>query len=204
VDDTWTSRAPTALGPHRRAVAVVAAALLLAACGSSSTGDTDAAPTDPASPTTTTTIPPTTTAPALSPEEEVAAVYRAFWDATITANNPPNPNDPSLAASMTGELLSHLKDRIAQRGLVGEAVRLPHPSTSVVLDLDVTVSGSEAAITACVVDDAIVYDQASGRVLNDRVTSGRTEASAVLTPDGWRVSWNGYLSEVEGPEACAG
>ncbi|MCD9623748.1 hypothetical protein [Rhabdothermincola salaria] len=178
------------------------AGLLLAACGSSGSAAPATSTTTEAPPSSTTTSTPTTTE-APTPEAEIEAVYRAFWDATITANNPPDPGSPALAESMADPMLAHVTEQVANRLETGQAIRLPEGSLSSVSNVEVEVVGEEATVMACVVDDAVVFDRASGLVLNDRVTSGWTRATVRLVGDGWRVVSNEYTSRSEGVDGCA-
>lgn len=206
MDPTCTSRAPGAPRSPRRApvaAGAVVAGLLLAACGGSASSAPASSSTTQAPPVTSTTLPTTTTTTASTPEAEIEAVYRAFWDATIEAGDPPDPESPALAAVMADPMLAHVTQQVAHRRATGQAVKLPEGSRSSVSDVEITVSGDSATLTACVVDDAVVYDRASGRVLNDRVTSGWARAVVRRTPDGWRVTENRYTTQVEGSDGCA-
>ena len=214
VGDRRAGRGPVVPGDRTRsrdwqvagpACLVLVAALLSGACGggSASPAATPVTVEAPANtPPPSTPEPPTTTASDLTPEEEIADIYRRVWKVTIQAGNPPNPGSPELGEVMTGSALSYARTGLADLASTGQAVRLPVPSQSRVVDVAVEIDGERARIRACVVDDAIMFDVATGRSLNDRVSSGQIQAEALLTVSGWRVSTSGYPGDQEGPGGC--
>jgi hypothetical protein len=103
---------------------------------------------------------------------------------------------------MTGRALEDAKQGISDLLEVGHGLRLPNPTRSEVVDIAVLVDGDRAVVTACVIDDAVIFQRFSGRVVNDRAISAWTEAELIRSAAGWRVARNTYLSETEGTGGC--
>jgi hypothetical protein len=197
------ARARTALRTPLTTVPLVALGLLLAACGGGVEADAGgAAPAPDTTSTETTAAPTTTSTAALSPEDEVAASYRQMWVAIVDSNSPPDPSSALLTQTMAGEQLAHAVAETSRNLELGVALRLPANSISTVGEIDVVVEGSIASLASCVVDDAVLYETRTGHVLNDRIVSGRTEAEALLTASGWRITQNRYVEKVEGSTGC--
>jgi hypothetical protein len=197
------ARARTAPLPLLAAASVLVLGLLGTACGGTADAE-DALPApEETSTTETTAAPETTSTTTLTPEQEVEAKYREMWDAVIVANNPSEPTSPALSHSMAGDSLQQAIAETTRNESLGLALRLPENSISSVSDVKVVVDGLEAQITACVIDDAVLFDPERGTVLNDRVVSGRTVATAVETSNGWRISNNAWTEKVEGPAGCS-
>jgi len=171
----------------RSIVAMMPLLLVTAACASDPPAPPPAASavTDP--PTTTTTEPATTTTAApKTVEDEVAAAYLTAEDAFFAAFADPADDSIQLSDYWTGAELKQLEDRleeVRQQGHMADPASKA-PAVSVVR---VTVTGSTASLSSCVIDPTIVIDRSTGDVVNDRISS--TLYLSALTLDGsWRVS----------------
>jgi len=118
--------------------------------------------------------------------------------------DPPNPDVPELAATTIDPALGEVR-RLAQqwRGF-GQALKYPTPSVHRIDTLSVSVDSGTATIVTCNVDDGVVYEPASGRNLNDRVTTARDEAALSLGGGEWKLTTRVQQEKWEGVAGCAG
>ncbi len=153
------------------------------------------------------TTPPTTATPTVDDAaQEILAVenaYRASVEAVAQASaNPPNPTSPSLPATMDGAVLEQFRRRIAEHLAAGRAVR-PGPSGGSTISIrQTTVSGDSARITVCVIDDAVVYDVATGGVLDETQLAALFAAELARGSNVWKVTGLQRLSVLEGATQC--
>ena len=66
-----------------------------------------------------------------------------------------------------------------------------------------SVNGSSARLVECRVDAGIVYEKASGHVLNDKVVSQRRQATLQFDGTAWKVSSRTNETEWDGISGCA-
>ncbi len=180
------------------AFGVPAVALMaMAGCGG---GGGEAAEPTPTEPTTTEAAPTTTV---VSEEDAVLAAYQGYWDTWLAATNPPDPDHPDLAKFAAGVQLDRDRAAIANYRQLSQVVRLPqNPAWShqaAVLSLD----GDAAVITDCSVDDSVVLDRPTGRVLNDAVSTYVFRASLNREGGTWKVTVVDATSRWEGVAGCA-
>lgn len=181
-----------------RVLAALTAAMLalgLGACGgddAEDADDTEAADTAGAGEgagrdTTTTTEPPT-------PEELAVAAYRAHWEATMRAMDPPTEL-PEIAETTTGQALSERLNGINRRARLGHRVE----GTVEVDPQVVSVTGSEILLDDCAVENSVEYD-ANGGVVDTAEDAAYGWRVTMVDEDGtWKVA---MFEQRE--EACAG
>lgn len=183
-----------------------------------------ATPTTSRATITTTTIEPTTTAvtepgkawrsdvytigtvdPSLSPEEaEVVESYLAYREAYLEAEMVPvDPNHPGLEAYATDPALG-----IAQRLLNGYvrdgiAARLAEPSSHRLFAVVEWMEAGDAILDVCDVNDVVLYEVASGEIVNGLVVSRVIVAEMVHIDGSWRLFRQLSPSKVEGIDGCA-
>jgi len=188
--------------------------LLLGACSSknevttSQTGQV--APAGSASASTVTAVGSTTptTAGTTSTgvdvlKQEVVDAYQRSIETEHQAEQAMDFASPSLSGVMVDPLLSETRERIKGRKALGQAIRpAAEPKGSTVV-LSVTVNDDTAELTECTVDDWVVFEPASGRVINDRIATGQWKATMKLGPDGWKVSERASEMEWKGIAGCA-
>ncbi len=185
----------------RSIVAMVPLLLAAAACASDQSAPPPAASavTDP--PTTTTTEPATTTTAApKTVEDEVAAAYRVAVDAFFEAFADPAKDSPALAEHWTGEGLSYLEGKLRearQQGRIADAAS-DAPTVTVVR---VTVAGSTASLSSCIVDPTVMLDRSTDEVVNDRVTS-TLYLSALEHGESWQVSEVALIQQWDDGKGC--
>lgn len=187
---------------QRIALTTAVVGLLLVACGEDKTPET-LPPTKPVTSVVTTT---TTTVVADPVHKEIIDAWiggeRILTEAV---NSGEYENYPGLVKFHSpGEQLQAIKAQLREQRARNEKVRYPEPS---VLSHDVRVlliEGITASITACVVDDGIVFDGVTGAVLNDDVGTLAYIGELVRneTTGQWRRSGGKFLKQLEGVQSC--
>lgn len=215
-----TVRLPPALGARalRRvgvfALAVLVAAVLLTGCGSddpsaSGTDSTSADTTTTITSTTTTTRSPGTTSPSAAAEwsadeqaviDAYGAAMSAFDQATA---DPPNPEHPALLATTVDPVLTEVQNLASSWKGFGQALRYPAESVHRIDTIAVTVDGDAAVIETCNVDDGVLYEPATGRVLNDKVSTAHDRATMTLVDGTWMLTTREQVQKWEGVAGCA-
>jgi len=154
----------------------------------------------------TTTHAPATSGTASTASDDRAAVlaaYQRFWQVWLRANDPPNPSDPAIAevetgAQLAGTLLAIERDRDR-----GERIRLPaksqyHHTASATIDR----SGMQAMVSDCAVDDSIVIQSSTGRVVDNSIETQRITATMIRIGRWWKVSSSQIVRSWPGISAC--
>ena len=187
-------------------LAGVLAVVVTAAAACTAAGDDGPAETlepillDPAV-TDTTPAPAPGTTPT-SDEAAIIAAVHGYWDAVLAANSPPNPDHPALARHATGPALERAKQNISSAASLGQAARLPEGSVRQHRPVVISSSVDTAIVRDCAVDDAVVYDQVSGRVLNDAVITTLWKISLEKVGDSWRVARSEAQQRWDGVASC--
>lgn len=190
--------------------------ILLAACGSSSNGADGttttttakgAATTSPASGSTvgTTATTGTTAMPGTSADQQVIIdaylnAMAAFDQATA---DPPNPDHPALAATTIDPVLTQVRNLAASWKGFGQALRYPPNSVHKITPLTVQIDGETATIETCNVDDGVLYEPATGRVVNDKVSTAHDRATMKRVDGVWKLSTREQVQKWEGVAGCA-
>ncbi len=187
----------------RRAwIAALVGAVLVAlgACG----GDDDEESTGTTA-ASTTSAPSTTLDEEARKEEAAKDAYLAYWDAYMKATSEPvDPQLPALQQLMTGDHQRVVTRNLEDRQARGEAVRHPpgsqamHEIQSADLQHD-----SSVKITECEVDDAVVYEVATGVVVNDDVVTKLATADMVEIDRTWRIAHSEVIQRWQGVVECA-
>lgn len=180
------------------------AALLLAACGSDDGDDASPDTTDPVTETTeapTTTGPTTTTGPR-SPEEEVE---EAYWKAERVLDDllqDPDPDDPRLAETRADPILGHIAANLQDLKDENLAVRLAGGEPPPRQVVSIEVSGDQATITVCQIDNTIAVDTNTGEVVDDGVLSALISVSMIHADGGWKISDTASTAEWSDGQGC--
>jgi len=176
---------------------------LTPACG----GDDDdgTAPDPTPRSTTTTTEPTTTTLSELDQKIEAAkAAYLAFMHAVRAAEAAPvTPHLPDVQAVMTGLQQTQITANLEGMQARGEAVRLPENSqdSQEVLTASLQPDGS-VLLKACEINDAVVYDVATGAVVDDDVITIEVDVTVVQENGVWKVADTVITEESNGVVPC--
>jgi hypothetical protein len=200
--------------PQRaRGAATLLVAFALALTGCSDDGE-DAAPesttatarrsTVESSSTTATPGSTGTSQPSGSVEEQIASRYVAFWEARFAANqNPPNPDDPRLAEYASGEQLQNVVSETRARRDDGLALRAPDPSVTSHNVQVISVEGESAELQDCFVNDGVLYNAATGEIVDDSVVTRSVSAVLVIEGGVWKLARASVIQEWEGVAGCA-
>jgi hypothetical protein len=183
------------------AVLVAVAALAPGACGGND-GEEESTDTTAA---TTTSAPTTTLDEETEKEDAAKAAYLAYWDAYMEATaEPVNPQHPAMQQLMTGDHQRVVTRDLEARQARGEAARLPTDSQlqHEVLSADLQSDGS-VHITECEVNDAIIYEVASGAVINDDVVTKLATATMVDDGGSWKIADSVVARRWPGAVECA-
>jgi hypothetical protein len=147
-----------------------------------------------------------TTQPRWTPaQQEVVDAYLAAVDAEVKASAVSDANDPALVTTHSGPLLAGFQRTFSERRAAGEAGHLPAQSKFRV-DVDtVTIDApGSATVVECTIDDAVVSVEASGSVVNDRVTSFHLTATVEKNDGHWQVTDRHIDGQRNGDSGCAG
>ena len=147
----------------------------------------------------------TVTAPPLPVQQVVANRVRAFFAARDAANAAPaaNLDAPQLADAASGTALQDVRDETTRRRDAGQAIRNGQQKLAAIRVGFVSINGTTATAAACSVDDGVIFEVASGRVVNDAVMTHNYRIDLELTGDVWRVSQIVRIQQWNGRAGCA-
>lgn len=167
----------------------------------SSTSTTSTTRPPAVQPSTSSSSPPT----AQTVELLLAGRVRAFFDTREAANAAPapNPDFPQLPDVATGEALQSVRDETTRRRDQGQAIRDGAQNLAAIRVGFVTVTGTTATVAACSIDDGVIFDVASGRIVNDAVYTHNYRIDLEQSGDIWRVSRIVRIQQWDGRAGCA-
>lgn len=172
----------------------VALSAIASACGGDDAGDS-------APPATTVGMGEQMTTTTLSQEDRVAAAYRAYWRMLERLSAEPDPTDPEIEKRATGSALGEVTDGLTTLQSLGRAARTGPQYSHQVLSVDI--SGKEAVVHDCAVDDSAVVDTSSGeRLEGGTPATGLIEAALVRVGGHWKVAEVETLTTKEGIASC--
>lgn len=125
---------------------------------------------------------------------------RAAFSASLES---PDPDDPTLAATHVDPMLTEVKNINAQWLGFGQAGRFPEGSISRTDPLSIDIVGDQATVETCGVDDSVVYDVATGNVINDDIVTVRASSTLERDGDHWKLATRSELERWEGVAGCA-
>lgn len=168
-------------------------------------------PSTSASSTTAAPKPTTTTAPKprlvyahqFTPaQKKVAQGYFAAVQAYLHAASGPTPHDLALAQTHLGSMLTAAEIRVADFAKRGQAVRLPRSSRFAVRVDAVDVHGSIASLSVCSLDDGVVFQRATGHIVDATVGSS-TQVVTMRSDRGiWKLADRTAPKRQQGNLAC--
>ncbi len=182
----------------------------------SSTTSTTASPTPTEAPEPTedsgdpneavsTTTAETVADPEPAIEEIVADRIRGYFSAREAANAAPapNPDDPGLAEFAVSEELAAVVANTQTRLDAGQAIRPGEQNLAEIRVGFVEAGASAATAAACAVDDGVIFDVATGTVVNDDVVTHNYQINLELHDGLWKVSRIVRVQQWEGVAGCA-
>lgn len=167
------------------------ALLALAACGRQAgaaaepSTSTTTVPASTSTVVTSTTSAPTTT---LSPEQhdevEIRALHARFYRMIVLTSNPPDPDNPEIAATTTGIQRQRSEEQIRRMKELGErAVGDVHGR---ILAID-HVDADHVSMRACTFVQSVLIAADGTRTSGDDAGATVTGLRMVRTPFGWRI-----------------
>lgn len=138
-------------------------------------------------------------------EEIVADRIRGYFSAREAANAAPapNPDDPGLAEFAVSEELAAVVANTQTRLDAGQAIRPGEQNLAEIRVGFVEAGASAATAAACAVDDGVIFDVATGTVVNDDVVTHNYQINLELHDGLWKVSSIVRVQQWEGVAGCA-
>lgn len=158
--------------------------------------------------TTTTTLPDgiaLTFAQPGTPEAEVEiALHLAAAGYDIATEEPVDPAHPLFVSTHAEPLLSIVQANIQILIDEGWATRpgVGNLAADYVTSIVIADDGLSATVIDCVLDDGVVYDIATGEILNDEILTATVRMVFVNESNQWLLSRSVALDEVEGIGGC--
>ena len=131
----------------------------------------------------------------------VVDAYRAAIGAELAAESSSGPA-PDLTQTHVDPLLGRVVERWIGRRALGQIVSLRPDSMLATTVAEVTIDGDEAEVLECTIDDAIVSESESGRVINDKAVSIRRRSTLQRIDGTWKHSERIVEQEWEGAVGC--
>jgi hypothetical protein len=158
--------------------------------------------------TSTTEAEPTTTTETVgeepaSVEDEIVARYKAFWEARFEANSPPNPDDPALREYATGAQLDNVIAETQANLDAGVELRRREDRADIQRVEVASMSGDEAVVQECFVDDGLVVRRSDGEVLHDDIVTYNVRGEMQRLDGEWRLASATVVQQWEGIAGCA-
>jgi hypothetical protein len=182
-------------------------AMILLGCASDSpAGSTGAGVAPPLRPNMTaadSTAPPSTEDSPTNAEIAVVESYRTALAAIEQTLSGAEADGATLTATVTDPLLSEVVNLSGSWAGFGQVLRYPSTSIRRIDPVSVVVTGDEATIESCRVDDGQIVEQPSGRVLNDEVTTSLDRAVMRRVDGQWKLSTRVQLEKWNGVTGCA-
>lgn len=159
---------------------------------------------DPSSTTSTTeAAPAASTEP--SGDEAIAERIRDYFDAREVANaaSGPDPAHPALAETATGVELANLVEETTARRDAGRAIRPGEQDLAAIRVGSVVFGELVASAAVCSIDDGVVFDVASGEVVDDSILTHSYTVELAVAEGKWKVSRIARVQQWEGVAGCA-
>ncbi len=100
-------------------------------------------------------------------------------------------------------VLTEVRNLAASWKGFGQALRYPTGSVHRIAALSVEVNGDTATIETCNVDDGVLYEPVTERVLNDKVTTAHDRATMTHLNGTWMLTTRVQVEKWEGVAGCA-
>jgi hypothetical protein len=182
-----------------------------AAVSTASTASSTTAPATSTSPTSSTapstTPPETSTSTTLSPNDAVAAAYRAFYEAYLACLRDPDACDPAPLTASQGQGRQKLTEAVQELRNSDLHVGPEDAGYMVIESVTVDPVAQKATVTACWWDTGVLYGPPARPgdpeiVVNNLQVTNRFETTLFLEGGQWRVGEENRISRVEGVNQC--
>lgn len=155
----------------------------------------------------TTAKPGTTTTPGPAwtrDEQAIIDGYLAAEKASSKADSIPDENDPGLAATHIDPMLAKRRNVFEAHRLKGWAARFPEPSIfSITPQRMEMIDKDNARLWVCDIDDGILYEKSTGRVVNDKVESVGWLVGMAHENGVWKLAERVEQTRESGAVGCA-
>jgi hypothetical protein len=208
-DHARQTRAITACLPGWRERVLVLGALaivgLTVACGQDApeSGSRPSSVSGPQPSMNATTTAPGTTSTTWTPQQQeiVDALRRAMaaWDRAAEVGH---GFIPEMEASFVDPMLSHTRNVIFDDRRKGVLAKYPVNSVHELTPLQVSFDQDTGKVTACLVDDAVMYEVTSGSIVNDHVVTALVRFTMRRVDGSWKVSEYLIQNRTEGASTC--
>lgn len=138
-----------------------------------------------------------------SVEDEIVARYKAFWEARFEANSPPNPDDPALREYATGAQLDNVIAETQANLDTGVELRRREDRADIQRVKVVSMSGDEAVVQECFVDDGLVVRRSDGEVVRGDIVTYNVRGEMQRVDGEWRLASATVVQQWEGIAGCA-
>jgi hypothetical protein len=126
-----------------------------------------------------------TTAAASADEAAVVAAYEAHWQALLAAGDPPDPQSPGLAETMTGDALRSAQNFMSTNASEGLALRGTYTHDAVVT----TVTDTTATVEDCGEDGTSLVVASTGEAVESPDETPEGIVAELAKENGaWKVS----------------
>lgn len=136
-------------------------------------------------------------------KQAILEAIRGFDRLIAEANNPPNPTHPGFGTYATGRARDVAVKAAEENQREGVIIVFPPGSRNRIRYEVVSMDGTNAIVRSCDVDDGVVREQATGKVLNDRVVTRLLTTFLVRETGTWKVSTTQVDEKWEGVAGCA-
>jgi hypothetical protein len=136
------------------------------------------------------------------PKAAVLAAYQRFWQVWRQVNDPPNPSDVRLAKVATNGELELLRNQVTANKAKGYAFRSAQPSHARHRVIQLIVEGAKGTIEDCALDDGVVIERTTGRVINADVVTYLWRVQLLNQGGQWKVADNTRVNKWRGASDC--
>lgn len=136
-------------------------------------------------------------------KQAIVEAIRGFDRTRDEANSPPNPAHPGFVTFSTGHARDIAVKATQENRQKGIVVRLLPNSQARANDEVVSIDGGNAIVRECRVDDGLLVEQATGRVVNDDVVTRLITIILVREEGRWKVASTQVEQKWEGVAGCA-
>lgn len=136
-------------------------------------------------------------------KQAIVEAVQGFHRVAAAINRPPDPADPELRVYATGRAYDEVLTATQKNQREGITVRSPANSQARYEPEVVSTDGDNAIVRECSVDDGVVYEMATGRVINDAVVTRLSTIFLAREGGRWKVTTAQTDQRWEGVAGCA-
>ncbi len=141
--------------------------------------------------------------PDVGEKQAIIETGQGFHRVAAAINKPPDPANPELRLYATGRAYDEVLTATQKNQREGITVRSPANSQARYEPEVVSIDGDNALVRECSVDDGVVYEMATGRVINDAVVTRLSTIFVTREGGRWKVTTAQTDQRWEGVAGCA-